>query len=70
MFSKKQIDFGIVSINGNKVAVHETNTQSVSIDCGSPVTEARWSGDRVVVQLKNGEVRRYKSPSQFERVLR
>lgn len=64
----KCMDYGVIKVDGKKVYLFETQSQKETILVGEDVSDARWSGNAVVVYLSNGKVRRYTSVSQYNNV--
>lgn len=60
MWDPKFIQCGVVRVEYNRVRVFKDQYNSITIDVGTPVQMALWSGDVLNVYLGNGRVRRYK----------
>jgi hypothetical protein len=60
MWDPKFINCGVVRVEYNRVRVFKDQYNSITIDVGTPVQMALWSGDILNVYLGNGRVRRYK----------
>ena len=60
-------DYGFIDIPGNSSRncfnLWLNNNQPVPIQCSGQPVDARWSGNRVIVEMDNGEVRSYYSAS-------
>ena len=60
MWDPKFIQCGVVRVEYNRVRVFKDQYNSITIDVGTPVQMALWSGDILNVDLGSGKVRRYK----------
>jgi hypothetical protein len=60
MWDPKFIQCGVVRVEYNRVRVFKDQYNSITIDVGTPVQMALWSGDILNVYLGSGKVRRYK----------
>ena len=58
-------EFGVIKVDGNIVKVYSNSQYYLSIHVGESVNDARWAGDAVVVNLKNGKARRYTSSQYY-----
>lgn len=58
-FDKRYVDSGILKIDGKKIKVYSTGGTHITIDAGSDVRSANWSGNELIVHLDNGKTRRY-----------
>jgi len=67
-FSKKEKDFGVLTIDKRVVRVYEAKTQYTNINAGEDVNDARWSGSSVTVYLKSGKVRQYDSITTYTNI--
>jgi hypothetical protein len=65
MFSSKLKNFGVLKIDRNIVKMFESQSQYSNLNVGQEVIDARWTGNCVVVQLKDGKSRRYSTLSQY-----
>ena len=66
MFSSNEINFGVVSIDNKNIKVYQSNTQHSIIHVGYLIKEARWVNNNIIVYLENGNIRKYKSLSQYD----
>ena len=64
-WDKTYVKCGVAKVDGNIVRVYKDYASYTTI-CppGKPV-DARWSGDGVVVTLKNGKVVKFESQSNY-----
>jgi hypothetical protein len=60
MWDPKFIQCGVVRVEYTRIRVFKDQYNSITIDVGTPVQMALWSGDVLNVYLGNGKVRRYK----------
>lgn len=67
-FSVKQKSFGVLGLEKSSVKVFESRTQNSLINVGKEVSDAKWTGDCVTIWTKNGEIRRYKTLSEYENI--
>ena len=74
-FPSKFVSYGVVKINKfagyNGVAVYSGPSDYTSLGGFSSAfsaVDARWSGDAIIVTLRNGEVRRFTGFSDSERI--
>ncbi len=65
MFNSKLKDFGVLKIDRNIVKVFETTTQYSNLNVGQEIVDARWAGNCILVNLKDGKVRRYSTLSVY-----
>lgn len=62
---EKYLNWGIIKVKGNDVQLWYSQSSYDTINCQTPVTDARWGGHVVVVTLINGKIRRYHSRTQY-----
>lgn len=67
MWDKAQ-NFGVIKINGKDVKLYYSNSSYSTIHVGYEVDDARWAGNHLVVNLRNGKARRYSSLSSYTNV--
>ena len=74
-FPREYVDYGVVKLNSfssyNGVSVYKGlyDYRSLSGFSGSASAEdARWSGNAIIVTMRDGEVRRYTDFGSFDRV--
>jgi hypothetical protein len=60
MWDPKIIHCGVVRVEYSRIKVYKDQYNFITIDVGTPVQMALWSGDVLNVYLGNGKVRRYK----------
>lgn len=64
---QKSSDFGIAKVEGKKVKLYYSKDNYNTITLNEEVTDARWSGDAVLIYLKGGDIRRYTSIDRYSR---
>ncbi len=64
-FDKKQKDFGVVKIQGDKVQIYSSSASYTTIAVGKPVLNAVWAGDFLNITCSDGKVRRYSSTASY-----
>ncbi len=74
-FPREYVNYGVVKLNKfsnyNGVSVYKGQYDYMNLGgfSGSESAEdARWSGDAIIVNMRDGEVRRYTDFSSFNRV--
>ena len=74
-FPREFVDYGVVKLNKfagyNGVSVYKGQYDYMSLGgfSGSASAEdARWSGNAIIVTMRDGEVRRYTDFGSFDRV--
>ena len=70
-FSKEFTDYGVVKIEGRRIKIYKSPSSYVSItNISEDITDARWVGDNtIVVYLKSGRVRKYRTLSNYITIL-
>lgn len=58
-FDKRYVDSGVLKIDGEKIKVYSTGGVYITINAGSKIRSANWSGSELIVYLENGKTRRY-----------
>lgn len=59
---KKFRDFGMVAIHDTlpeAFLVYESIQSYVQISCSRPIVSASWQGDRIKLEMDNGDIRAY-----------
>lgn len=64
----KEKDFGVIKTEDKKVKLYSTNTSYSTVNIGTNIDDARWSGDSLLVYLVDGRVRRYSSQNNYSTV--
>ena len=67
-FSNEQRNFGVLKIDGRNVKIYSTQTSYSTINVGYDISDVRWSGDSILVTLKDGKVRRYTSQTSYSTI--
>lgn len=65
MWDPKFVQCGVVRVEYTRVKVYKDQYNFATIEVGTPVQMALWSGDILNVYLGNGRVRRYKDRVNF-----
>ena len=68
MWDPKIIHCGVVRVEYSRIKVYKDQYNFITIDVGTPVQMALWSGDILNVYLGNGKVRRYKDRVNYSTV--
>ncbi len=67
-FKSSEINYGVLKVKGRSVEVYESSSSYSLINTETEVESANWAGDAVLVKLKNGKMRRYKTKTTYENV--
>lgn len=74
-FPREYVNYGVVKLNKfsywNSVNVYKAQNDCMSLAgfSGSASAEsARWQGEAIIVEMRDGEVRRYTSFNDFQRI--
>lgn len=65
---KEHTNFGVLKIDGRNVKVYKNTFSYDTINVYEDIQDAKWSGDVIVVTLKNGKTRRYDSTTNYKTV--
>jgi hypothetical protein len=61
----KERNYGVIKVDNDRVKLYNSQTSYITINVGSPVNEARWVGDKLLVTMENGKVRQYTSQTSY-----
>jgi len=64
-FGTKEIEFGVLKIDGKRVLIYRSPNDYFTIDVGEGIKNVNWSGSEINVTLDSGKVRKYKSPNNY-----
>lgn len=67
-WSKKEIEYGIIKIEGKSIKVYTSQTSNYTVYIGEDIRDVRWNGDVILVTLESGRVRRYTSQTSFNTI--
>jgi hypothetical protein len=68
MFNTKIKNFGLVRVLGGSVRLYESPSVYHTIAIGREISDARWAGDAILVNLTEGGSRRYTTLSQYQTI--
>jgi hypothetical protein len=61
-------DYGVVMVDKGHVKVFESLTQYDNLNISDSVKDARWSGNTIIIYLKDGSIRKYTSLTQYNSI--
>jgi hypothetical protein len=74
-FPREYVSYGVVKLNKfsgyNGVSVYKglyDYTSLAGFSGSASAEDCRWSGDCIIVKMRDGEIRRYRDFSNFDRI--
>lgn len=74
-FPSEFVNYGVVKLNRfsnyNSVSVYKGQNDYMNLggfSGSASAVDARWSGDTIIVYMRNGEVRKYTDFGNFDRI--
>jgi hypothetical protein len=68
MAFEKERKFGIIKIEKKVVKLYTSQTSYSSINIGEEISEAKWIGMDLIINIKNGKIRRYTNQNSFSTI--